>query len=127
MPLNVPIIKGTIESFDQFVVLLRNTVSQMVYKHAISTVVPARNIRIGPAGGEVDADNGDAEGDSSVPVVPTSMHPSRVLRTRGIPLRLVDGQGVEVGPEADPGLGADVHPETCLWSSVVIDDPVLIE
>ncbi|HET7125530.1 MAG TPA: RNA chaperone Hfq [Lysobacter sp.] len=40
-------LQGTIESFDQFVVLLRNTVSQMVYKHAISTVVPARNIRIG--------------------------------------------------------------------------------
>ena len=40
-------LQGTIESFDQFVVLLRNTVSQMVYKHAISTVVPARNVRIG--------------------------------------------------------------------------------
>ena len=39
-------LQGTIESFDQFVVLLRNTVSQMVYKHAISTVVPARNVRI---------------------------------------------------------------------------------
>src|SRR5580658_10205266 len=37
-------LQGTIESFDQFVVLLRNTVSQMVYKHAISTVVPARNV-----------------------------------------------------------------------------------
>ena len=47
-------LQGTIESFDQFVVLLRNTVSQMVYKHAISTVVPARNVRIGPGGGEVD-------------------------------------------------------------------------
>ena len=31
---------GHIESFDQYVVLLRNTVTQMVYKHAISTVVP---------------------------------------------------------------------------------------
>ena len=39
-------LQGTIESFDQFVVLLRNTVSQMVYKHAISTVVPARNVRM---------------------------------------------------------------------------------
>ena len=39
-------LKGQIESFDQFVVLLKNTVSQMVYKHAISTVVPARNVRI---------------------------------------------------------------------------------
>ena len=46
-------LQGTIESFDQFVVLLRNTVSQMVYKHAISTVVPARNVRMGPGGGEV--------------------------------------------------------------------------
>lgn len=37
-------LQGQIESFDQFVVLLKNSVSQMVYKHAISTVVPARNI-----------------------------------------------------------------------------------
>jgi len=37
---------GQIESFDQFVVLLKNTVSQMVYKHAISTVVPARNVKL---------------------------------------------------------------------------------
>ena len=42
-------LQGQIESFDQFVVLLKNTVSQMVYKHAISTVVPARNVRL-PAG-----------------------------------------------------------------------------
>jgi len=38
-------LQGQIESFDQYVVLLRNAVSQMVYKHAISTVVPARNPR----------------------------------------------------------------------------------
>src|SRR5438552_16521302 len=37
-------LQGVIESFDQFVVLLKNTVSQMVYKHAISTIVPARNV-----------------------------------------------------------------------------------
>lgn len=42
-------LQGQIESFDQFVVLLKNSVSQMVYKHAISTVVPARPIRIEPA------------------------------------------------------------------------------
>ncbi len=35
-------LQGQIDSFDQFVVLLKNTVSQMVYKHAISTVVPAK-------------------------------------------------------------------------------------
>lgn len=39
-------LQGQIESFDQFVVLLRNSVNQMVYKHAISTIVPARNIKI---------------------------------------------------------------------------------
>lgn len=38
-------LQGQIDSFDQFVVLLRNSVSQMIYKHAISTVVPARNIK----------------------------------------------------------------------------------
>jgi host factor-I protein len=39
-------LQGQIDSFDQFVVLLKNTVSQMVYKHAISTVVPARAVRL---------------------------------------------------------------------------------
>lgn len=37
-------LQGQVESFDQFVILLKNTVSQMVYKHAISTVVPSRPI-----------------------------------------------------------------------------------
>jgi host factor-I protein len=37
-------LQGQIESFDQYVVLLKNTVTQMVYKHAISTVVPARAV-----------------------------------------------------------------------------------
>ncbi|WP_026279962.1 RNA chaperone Hfq [Thioalkalivibrio sp. ALJ16] len=39
-------LQGQIESFDQFVVLLRSTVSQMVYKHAISTIVPARQVNM---------------------------------------------------------------------------------
>ncbi len=39
-------LQGQIESFDQFVVLLKNSVSQMIYKHAISTVVPARSVRL---------------------------------------------------------------------------------
>ena len=39
-------LQGQIESFDQYVVLLKNTVTQMVYKHAISTVVPARAITV---------------------------------------------------------------------------------
>ena len=48
-------LQGQIESFDQFVVLLKNTVSQMVYKHAISTVVPARNVHIPIAANEEEA------------------------------------------------------------------------
>ena len=44
-------LQGTIESFDQFAILLRNTISQMVYKHAISSVVPARNVRVGGGNG----------------------------------------------------------------------------
>jgi host factor-I protein len=48
-------LQGTIESFDQFVVLLKNSVSQMVYKHAISTVVPSRNVNVGSA----DEEGGD--------------------------------------------------------------------
>jgi host factor-I protein len=47
-------LQGTVESFDQFVVLQRNQVSQMVYKHAISTVVPSRNVRIGTGPDGID-------------------------------------------------------------------------
>ena len=39
-------LQGQIDSFDQYVVLLRNTVTQMVYKHSISTIVPGRNVSI---------------------------------------------------------------------------------
>ncbi len=39
-------LQGQVESFDQYVVLLKNTVTQMVYKHAISTVVPARAVNL---------------------------------------------------------------------------------
>jgi host factor-I protein len=39
-------LQGHIDSFDQYVVLLKNSVTQMVYKHAISTVVPARAVAI---------------------------------------------------------------------------------
>lgn len=47
-------LQGQIESFDQFVILLKNAVSQMVYKHAISTVVPARMVKI-PIQGQGDS------------------------------------------------------------------------
>jgi host factor-I protein len=53
-------LQGQIESFDQFAVLLRNTVSQMVYKHAISTVVPARPIKWTSADAEESDDSGGA-------------------------------------------------------------------
>jgi host factor-I protein len=49
-------LQGQIDSFDQFVVLLKNNVSQMVYKHAISTVVPARNVRLTGEGEETVAE-----------------------------------------------------------------------
>lgn len=39
-------LQGQIDSFDQYVVMLKNTISQMVYKHAISTIVPSRAVRI---------------------------------------------------------------------------------
>ncbi len=42
-------LQGTIDSFDQYVVLLKNVVTQVVYKHAISTVVPSRNISLAGA------------------------------------------------------------------------------
>lgn len=50
-------LQGQIESFDQFVVLLKNNVSQMVYKHAISTVVPQRNVKL-----QHDEDSGPEPG-----------------------------------------------------------------
>ena len=45
-------LQGQIESFDQYVVLLRNTVTQMVYKHAISTIVPGRAVNFTPPTGD---------------------------------------------------------------------------
>ena len=50
-------LQGQIESFDQFVVLLKNSVSQMIYKHAISTVVPSRQVKIAYD----DEEDGDAD------------------------------------------------------------------
>ena len=43
---------GQVDSFDQFVVLLRNSVNQMVYKHAISTIVPSKPVKLAPVPGE---------------------------------------------------------------------------
>src|SRR5262245_8973876 len=59
VPLSIYLANGIklqahIESFDQYVVLLRTTVTQMVYKHAISTVVPSRAVNFHPG------ENGEA-------------------------------------------------------------------
>ena len=40
---------GVIDDFDNQVIMLKNVITQMVYKNAISTVVPARMVNI-PAG-----------------------------------------------------------------------------
>jgi host factor-I protein len=45
-------LQGQVESFDQYVVLLRNTVTQMVYKHAISTIVPGRAVNFAAPSGD---------------------------------------------------------------------------
>ncbi|MDM8545196.1 RNA chaperone Hfq [Candidatus Venteria ishoeyi] len=50
-------LQGQIESFDQFVILLKNAVSQMVYKHAVSTIVPARNVKYLQDDEEIDANH----------------------------------------------------------------------
>ncbi|MHC5225635.1 RNA chaperone Hfq [Ignatzschineria sp. LJL83] len=51
-------LQGQIESFDQFVILLRSNVSQMIYKHAVSTIVPARNVNLGT---ELDSEDSSEE------------------------------------------------------------------
>ena len=53
-------LQGQIESFDQFVILLKNAVNQMVYKHAISTVVPARTVKIPTQSGDVSQDDDES-------------------------------------------------------------------
>jgi len=51
-------LQGTIESFDQQVMLLRSSVSQMIYKHAISTVVPTRSVRLAPQETDIPTEEG---------------------------------------------------------------------
>ncbi len=58
-------LQGQIESFDQFVILLKSAVSQMVYKHAISTIVPARMVRIPVQNSGEVADDDSGEPDKS--------------------------------------------------------------
>jgi host factor-I protein len=39
-------LKGIVKGFDNFVVLLKETNEQLIYKHAISTIVPEKAIEI---------------------------------------------------------------------------------
>jgi host factor-I protein len=39
-------LQGYVDSFDQYVILLKNTITQMVYKHAVSTIVPSKQVTL---------------------------------------------------------------------------------
>ena len=58
-------LQGSIDSFDQFVILLKNSVNQMVYKHAISTVVPARNVKLPMSDDHPESGADHVDGDDS--------------------------------------------------------------
>ncbi|MGM0631965.1 MAG: RNA chaperone Hfq [Pseudomonadota bacterium] len=58
-------LQGQIESFDQFVILLKNAVNQMVYKHAISTVVPARSVKLPSSNAGDAAEDSDTAGNAA--------------------------------------------------------------
>lgn len=58
-------LQGQIESFDQFVIVLKNAVNQMVYKHAISTVVPARSVKLPSSNAGESAEDADTAGNAA--------------------------------------------------------------
>ena len=39
-------LEGIIESFDQYTILLKNKITQSVYKHAVSTIVPTQATKL---------------------------------------------------------------------------------
>ena len=39
-------LQGHIESYDQYVIVLNGTAPQLIYKHAISTIVPSQKITL---------------------------------------------------------------------------------
>jgi host factor-I protein len=51
-------LQGQVAAFDKFVVLLKNNTKQLVYKHAIATVVPSRNIVYSDEGNSSDVNAG---------------------------------------------------------------------
>jgi host factor-I protein len=40
-------LKGLIKGFDNFVILLKENSQSLIYKHAVSTIVPERDVEIG--------------------------------------------------------------------------------
>lgn len=42
-------LQGVITAFDNYCLMLKNGVTQLVFKHAISTVMPSRTVRFGPS------------------------------------------------------------------------------
>jgi len=58
-------LQGQVESFDQFVVTLKNEqISQLIYKHAISTIVPSRAVKY-ITGGTPSAPGSDYQGNDN--------------------------------------------------------------
>lgn len=39
-------LKGTIRGFDNFVVVLKEASQQLIYKHAISTIIPEKDVNL---------------------------------------------------------------------------------
>jgi len=39
-------LRGLIKSFDNFVILLEENTQSLIYKHAVSTIVPEKNIEV---------------------------------------------------------------------------------
>lgn len=39
-------LKGTIKGFDSFVILLKDAAQQLIYKHAVSTIVPEKDVEL---------------------------------------------------------------------------------
>jgi len=37
-------LKGMIKAFDNFVIVLKETTQQLIYKHAVSTIVPEKDV-----------------------------------------------------------------------------------
>jgi host factor-I protein len=57
---NGVMLQGQVTGFDQFSLLLeRGGLAQLVYKHAISTLQPAREVALEPAMAEAEADPGE--------------------------------------------------------------------